>query len=317
MNLNFIDQEFNRLSTLEDEIDYEFEPKCKLNFKGIKRNIYYIDLKNDFVDEVNTYGFSPFILENYDRQRKNPNIMRYMNKKFNHGLTNYVKRQHQKPFTRKKTAEKQKKKEEVIVDHLYYKRKKVQKETKKEYFLQKALKNLANNKLNLSNDEDHFFDGGQEEENKVGVDKSEDIQKQIVEATKVKLIEQLKKKYYTSLKDQLPAISMSQFDKPDALKTNFEKNFGTSLTENNKKIVALNKNKEYILKNKNVLMKEITSKKESPQSASRKGSLKAVPKVKKKRIKSKFETVEVKKPSNKFLLFSRAKKYKSAINTIN
>ena len=91
MNLNFINQEFQRLATVESAIDYEFEPKSKI--KNGKRNIYYEDLKNDFINEVNTFGFSPFILENFEKQRKNPNIMKYMDKKFNHGLTNYVKMQ--------------------------------------------------------------------------------------------------------------------------------------------------------------------------------------------------------------------------------
>ena len=91
MNLNFINQEFNRLSRIEDYITFEFEPKS--NLKIGKRNIYYLDLKNDFVNEVNTFGFSPFILQKFENQRKDPNIMRYMNKEFNHGLTNFVRKQ--------------------------------------------------------------------------------------------------------------------------------------------------------------------------------------------------------------------------------
>ena len=38
MNLNFINQEFQRLATVESAIDYEFEPKSKI--KNGKRNIY-------------------------------------------------------------------------------------------------------------------------------------------------------------------------------------------------------------------------------------------------------------------------------------
>ena len=41
MNLNFINQEFNRLSRIEDYITFEFEPKS--NLKIGKRNIYYLD----------------------------------------------------------------------------------------------------------------------------------------------------------------------------------------------------------------------------------------------------------------------------------
>ena len=41
MNLNFINQEFNRLSRIEDYITFEFEPKS--NLKIGKRNIKYLD----------------------------------------------------------------------------------------------------------------------------------------------------------------------------------------------------------------------------------------------------------------------------------
>lgn len=91
MNLNHIDLEFQRLGIIDHFIDHEFEPKSKIT-KG-KRNIYFEDLKEDFVKEVNTYGFSPFVLKMFEMQRKDPNIMKYMNKNFNHGLTNYVKTQ--------------------------------------------------------------------------------------------------------------------------------------------------------------------------------------------------------------------------------
>ena len=89
MNLHFIGKEFARLEKLEDIINYQYEPKSNKRFG--KRNIYFDDLKLDFINEVSTYGFSPFILKNFGEQRDDPNIMRYMTKKFNHGLTNYIK----------------------------------------------------------------------------------------------------------------------------------------------------------------------------------------------------------------------------------
>ena len=89
MNIHFIGKEFENLACLEDYINYEYEPKS--NKRLGKRNIYFEDLKLDFINEVNTYGFSTFILKNFGEQRDDPNIMRYMTKKFNHGLTNYVK----------------------------------------------------------------------------------------------------------------------------------------------------------------------------------------------------------------------------------
>lgn len=304
MNLNFIDKEFKRLETVEGFIDYEFEPKCQT--KQGKRNIYYDDLKLDFVDEVNTFGFSPFILENFERQRKNPHIMQYMNKKFNHGLTNYVRMRNKdprsklkqyienkqkninvfgtentttlnteentesiseiKPLPKKTKKVKKQKKENLpnIEDGNYYLKKKEKfVKTKREIFLQKALKNLANNKLNLSSDEDRIFDAdkaGYTKDNKVNnnenAEKTIDIQKKIVEATKAKLMEQLREKYYKSIQETLPVISLSEIEKPEALKLNFENNFSKKKKNEiiGKKIVALSKNKEYLLDSKNNLL---------------------------------------------------------------
>ena len=122
MNLNFIGREFDRLAELEDFINFEYEPKS--NKQVGKRNIYFDDIKLDFINEVNTYGFSPFILKNFTDQRDDPNIMRFMTKKFNHGLTNYVKlgtralthhttKEIKKYISRKKKVKKIKKKKEI------------------------------------------------------------------------------------------------------------------------------------------------------------------------------------------------------------
>ena len=166
MNLNFINKEFERLHTIESIIEYQFEPKSKVTNYG-KRNIYYEDLKNDFIKEVNTFGFSPFILENFEKQRKNPNIMKYMDKEFNHGLTNYVKMQvksiNVNPLSgtiikkRPKTSKKENKKKKIplIENTFYLKRKEVVKEKNhKETFLEKAFENLGGNKLNISSNEE-------------------------------------------------------------------------------------------------------------------------------------------------------------------
>ena len=59
MNLNFINQEYDKLKLMEEFITFKFEPRSRLN-QG-KRHTYYNDLKQDFEDEVNAFGFSPFI----------------------------------------------------------------------------------------------------------------------------------------------------------------------------------------------------------------------------------------------------------------
>ena len=179
MNLNFIGKEFDRLAELEDFINFEYEPKS--NKQVGKRNIYFDDIKLDFINEVNTYGFSPFILKNFTDQRDDPNIMRFMTKKFNHGLTNYVKlgtralthhttKEIKKYISRKKKVKKIKKKKEIYSNIFLVKKNEDKKKDEiKENFLQKALLEVGGNKLNLSMDdeEDQLITKEKEEKEKV------------------------------------------------------------------------------------------------------------------------------------------------------
>jgi hypothetical protein len=175
MNIHFIGKEFENLACLEDFINYEYEPKSNLKYG--KRNIYYDDIKQDFINEVNTYGFSPFILESFLEQRDDPNIMRFITKKFNHGLTNYIKvqtkgmnlssKRNKKKFLAQKSMinlrnnsfnnnnKKQKKKENLISNiFLIKKNDNIKKNEGKDNFLQKALGGVAGYKLNISTEED-------------------------------------------------------------------------------------------------------------------------------------------------------------------
>jgi hypothetical protein len=170
MNINFIGREFERLAQLEDFINYEYEPKSNLKYG--KRNIYFDDIKLDFINEVNTYGFSPFILESFVEQRDNPNIMRFITKRFNHGLTNYVKLQtkgipsHYKKNKKKllfqrsmknlknNNTEKVKKKKQNLISNIFLIKKNEEEEDVKidegkNNFLKKALKGMGGNKLNI------------------------------------------------------------------------------------------------------------------------------------------------------------------------
>ena len=181
MNLNFIGKEFDRLGKLEDFINYEYEPKS--NKKIGKRNIYYNDIKLDFINEVNTYGFSPFILKNFSEQRDDPNIMRFMIKKFNHGLTNYVKletraithhttQEIKKYISQKKKNKKNKKRKELYSNIFLIKKSGEKKKDEiKENFLQKALLEVGGNKLNLSMDDEEIQEGNKEKENEEKIKK--------------------------------------------------------------------------------------------------------------------------------------------------
>lgn len=197
MNLNFIGKEFDRLAKIEDYINYEYEPKSNKKFG--KRNIYYEDIKLDFINEVNTYGFSPFILENYVEQRDDPNIMRFMTKKFNHGLTNYIKIQtrglvphtsqdikkyilkKKKPLFKKKP----KKKEEIYSNiYLIKKNEDTKKDEVKENFLQKALIGGGGYKLNLSMDDDDNKDEDKDKENQKLINANAKVRRNSVRDTK-------------------------------------------------------------------------------------------------------------------------------------
>ena len=186
MNLNFIGQEFDRLHKLEDYINYEYEPKS--NKRVGKRNIFFEDIKLDFINEVNTYGFSPFILKNFSDQRDDPNIMRFMTKKFNHGLTNYVKletkaiahhtsKDIKKYIFRKKQKrqiKKSKSKKKEIYTNIFLVRKNEDKkiDEAKENFLQKALLEVGGNKLNISMEEEEE-QANKEKENEEKIKKIE------------------------------------------------------------------------------------------------------------------------------------------------
>jgi len=169
MNINFIGKEFERLAQFEDYINYEYEPKS--NMKYGKRNIYFGDIKLDFINEANTYGFSPFILESFVEQREDPNIMRFITKRFNHGLTNYVKHQTKGVFSHYKknkkkllfqksmknlknsNTEKIKKKKQNLISNIFLIKKNEEEDVKtndgKNNFLKKALGGMGGNKLNI------------------------------------------------------------------------------------------------------------------------------------------------------------------------
>ena len=164
MNLNIINNEFDKLSLLEDFINYEYEPKSNKKFG--KRNIYFDDIKLDFIDEVNTFGFSPYILKNFGDQRDDPDIMRFMTKKFNHGLTNYVKlgtrtishhtsREIKKYISRKKKIKRKIKKKEIYSNIYLIKKNEVKKKEEiQDNFLHKALLGMGGHKLNISMDDE-------------------------------------------------------------------------------------------------------------------------------------------------------------------
>ena len=94
MNIKWINREYNNLKLKEDELNYKFEPPCNRTRKNQKRDINYNDLKQDFIDELTAYGFSPFIHRSYASQKNDKDITKFKVKHFNYGLSNYIKKKY-------------------------------------------------------------------------------------------------------------------------------------------------------------------------------------------------------------------------------
>ena len=211
MNINFIGKEFEKLAVLEDCINYEYEPKSNLKFG--KRNIYFDDIKLDFINEVNTYGFSPFMLESFVQQRDNPNIMRFITKKFNHGLTNYIKVQtkgillqsnkNKKKLYNNKSSKnlknnnnlkKIKQKKENLISNIFLikKNEDIKKNEENDNFLQKALGGVGGYKLNISTDDEKEKEN-KLKESKFTLENKSDKNGKILKNEKINNIDLLKK----------------------------------------------------------------------------------------------------------------------------
>lgn len=162
--------------------------------------------------------------------------MRYKNKNFNQGLLNYVKKSH---------------KNDIKV--IKYEIKDDKGNNEKENFLQKALENLAKNKLNLTEDslifsEKKFNNSKDQINSKKNTHNSK-------EQSNFNQMNMLKTNYINSLHYKVnvnPFMSVSNvMDQPDAMKLNFERFFNNAkiirkLTAHNsvKKMVGLFKNKD-------------------------------------------------------------------------
>ena len=90
-NLKYILKEMNILRKEEAKINYYFEPIYKKESKYWKRHLNYLDLKQDFIQDISNYGFSPYLSKTYKEQRENKNIMKFC-KSQNLGPPGYIKK---------------------------------------------------------------------------------------------------------------------------------------------------------------------------------------------------------------------------------
>lgn len=94
MDLDFFQNNFNKLKKKDEKINYIYEPRFNKKEKIWKRHFFYKELKNDFSDEISSFGFSPFIRDFFHNQRKDKNIMKFKKDNFEYGLLNYVQRKY-------------------------------------------------------------------------------------------------------------------------------------------------------------------------------------------------------------------------------
>ena len=340
MNLYFIGKEFARLETLEDIINFQYEPKSNKRFG--KRNIYFDDIKLDFINEVNTYGFSPFILKNFGEQRDDPNIMRYMIKKFNHGLTNYIKiktqaiARHTSQEIKKYISQKKKKFKKNIkpkkisnpINSVYLIKKNEEKKVEevRENFLQKALQNIGGHKLNISMDEDEE-NKEKEKENKQDEENSEneentanDKDRNIIDKNDITSYNETKKgillfdnnnkKFLKKNTQNLPKIFNNNFTS-----NNKDKSNNKTLNLNFEEIFENNKKASYLNKNRNLNRKSaFSSKNRKPSGNFYLNMVNINSNLATKHIKTNNYLTKYSKrkkiKNNEFLLFTKARPYR-------
>lgn len=96
--MSIVCNKWDKLKSIENFINYKYEPHAVKFMKKWHRHIYFKDFKNEFIKELTTYGFSPFVHEDYLSQRRNPNIMKYKPQNFNYGLINYMHKKNIRNF---------------------------------------------------------------------------------------------------------------------------------------------------------------------------------------------------------------------------
>ena len=346
MNINFIGREFERVAQLEDFINYEYEPKS--NMKYGKRNIYFDDIKLDFINEVNTYGFSPFILESFEEQRDDPNIMRFITKRFNHGLTNYVKLQkkgvssHYKKNKKKllfqrsmknlknNSTEKVKKKKQNLISNIFLIKKNEEEEDVKNNesnnFLKKALKGMGGNKLNIYindlNDEQiknkkHNFENNKNNNNDISSERKSD--EKIIFNNKIPFLKKIlannnNKENIQKNNNEFPLPNI--LNNYDDIKQGNLKSFLERINNKNddRKVLTLSKNRD-ILGNKKIFSPIVKNKLNEQITFRKKSKLirnkSMEPQNMKENIKFGMKLKNQKNNNtNEFLLFAKAIPYK-------
>jgi len=87
--VNF-DKQFKNLLLKEQVVSHYFQPHISL--ADLPRHDYYPDLKEEFINDIKTFGFSPYITETAEFQKKNPTMQKFDIKRIQrNGYLNYIK----------------------------------------------------------------------------------------------------------------------------------------------------------------------------------------------------------------------------------
>ena len=94
MCLNLIIKDYENLLNYENKINYCFKPFINNinNNKNWKRYYDFKEIENDFISEISSFGFSPFLNSTFIEQRNNKNIFKFYNENIEYGLLNFIKR---------------------------------------------------------------------------------------------------------------------------------------------------------------------------------------------------------------------------------
>lgn len=99
-NIDAINAAFYIINKKEDKINYYYEPRFSKKEKDWKRSYIFKELEDDFLKDINNFGFSPYIDCTFNEQKKNKNIEKY-NRIRNYDFSNYIKKMnsliHSKP----------------------------------------------------------------------------------------------------------------------------------------------------------------------------------------------------------------------------
>ncbi len=94
MSINIV-KKLEEINIKDNFINYLYEPRFSKKLdNNWKRHLFFSELKNDFIKDVSSFGFSPYIQETYSTQIKDKNIMKFKKKNYEMGFLNYIHRKY-------------------------------------------------------------------------------------------------------------------------------------------------------------------------------------------------------------------------------